>query len=1184
MMKKYFSYLGILVSGLAFTGMLHAQTTVTITEPSAIAGDYEGIHAAFGPYLGGQSASVVLIDDGAGATTGCVAAANDLSGAIALIDRGVCGFTTKVATAEAAGAIAVIVCNNDVANPDAAIIMGNGATDPLACAVTIPAVMVSYNTCQTIKAELANGAVSATLPDEDPTEEGQSITNPIALAGPGTYTATELTGSFALLTDGTAAKFYTITAPSTGVMNVNSCLGGVDTRVAVLQGCRNALTLIDLNDDACELTPGGDAYASSLDVIVTEGESYVIYWDDIWDSTGFDFTIAFGALPSVDVTFHVDMQDETVAPDGVKVSINGTEYDMVDDNDGTWSYTGSFTAADILEYRFANGAGNLEDNADLAGCRTVAVGLNALSTNLVCYNSCSACPPDVACPNWIQDDFEEYALGDISPQSDDWATWSGAAGENSVVSADQANSGAQSLHVTAAGGDDQLLLLGDRTSGHYVLSWKMFIPTGSGAYYNLQKDQDTPGVGDAFANEVVFQPGGTASYFVGGGSVDFSYPHDTWFTVYHDVDLDNNSNRLLVDGQLVTTHPANWQAGSQTGIAQLGSVDFFGWSNVSADFFVDDVLLKEIEACPANAIICDGFDAYDLGAPGPQAPWWDTWTFNPGGPDDGAVVNEAQFSCEQSLKISNADGDDVLLLLGDRTSGNYLLSWKMFVPAGFGAYYNTQKFQDNPGASNGFGMQIDFLADGTGTLDAGGADAASFTYPHDVWFDVVHHIDVDNDVMSLRIDGVDVYTWQVSDRATVTTMGIKQIGAVDLYGNTGNLYYVDDVLFQELPAAPGNACFGAIDLNDYLGAGLGSTTATPLFDNTNNSTTAFDPGTGWECFGEPDGAGAAPELNNTMWFTFVGDGETYYIETGACGAANYIEDGDTQMAIYSGNCGSLSPVACNEDSPNAVAGNYISGLELATTAGTTYYLMIDGFNLFNGQQISAGEFCLNFTQLTGTVPSVSVTFQVDMTDYIAAGGTLETVKIAGNFTDNGASVPNWTPPASPVFTDLGDDVWSATIEFPLSSAGQSLEYKFLNTADSWGDCGVQQECMGAEDADCKNPNNDNRLLVIPQEDVTLCYMWEGCADCNTTDVREAFIDMPMTIAPNPFSNRTVVTFHTEIANAEVRLTNAMGQLVDTYRVNGPQLVIDRNGLTSGMYFLHVVTTEGVSAAHKLIVE
>jgi hypothetical protein len=76
----------------------------------------------------------------------------------------------------------------------------------------------------------------------------------------------------------------------------------------------------------------------------------------------------------------------------------------------------------------------------------------------------------------------------------------------------------------------------------------------------------------------------------------------------------------------------------------------------------------------------------------------------------------------------------------------------------------------------------------------------------------------------------------------------------------------------------------------------------------------------------------------------------------------------------------------------------------------------------------------------------------------------------------------------------------------------------------------------------------------------------------------------MTIAPNPFSQQTVVNFNSTILDGQVRLTNLAGQVMRVYAVSGPQLIIDKGDLAPGMYFLNVVTEEGTSAAQKLVVE
>jgi hypothetical protein len=130
---------------------------VTIDAPSPAAGTYQASGAAFGPLptVNGVSGDIVLVNDGtAFPTEGCSPLVGFPAGAIALVDRGTCGFIVKVANAQAAGATAVIVANNA---PGAPFTMGG--SDPT---ITISSVMVSQADGNTIKAGLpATGSVAA---------------------------------------------------------------------------------------------------------------------------------------------------------------------------------------------------------------------------------------------------------------------------------------------------------------------------------------------------------------------------------------------------------------------------------------------------------------------------------------------------------------------------------------------------------------------------------------------------------------------------------------------------------------------------------------------------------------------------------------------------------------------------------------------------------------------------------------------------------------------------------------------------------------------------------------------------------------------------------------------------------------------------------------------------------------
>ncbi|OQR96222.1 hypothetical protein ACHHYP_16575 [Achlya hypogyna] len=74
---------------------------------------------------------------------------SELPGAIVLVERGGCTFPEKIERAQQAGAIAVLVGNNDAANPDAAFVM---SVDQLSADhISIPSVMLPYTASQALQ-------------------------------------------------------------------------------------------------------------------------------------------------------------------------------------------------------------------------------------------------------------------------------------------------------------------------------------------------------------------------------------------------------------------------------------------------------------------------------------------------------------------------------------------------------------------------------------------------------------------------------------------------------------------------------------------------------------------------------------------------------------------------------------------------------------------------------------------------------------------------------------------------------------------------------------------------------------------------------------------------------------------------------------------------------------------------
>jgi extracellular elastinolytic metalloproteinase len=130
---------------------------LTINSPTGIAGTYPSAVAAFGMQMTSTpiTAQVVEYNDGSiNPSLACDFSLDMMNGKIALIDRGVCNFITKVLNAQDAGAIAVIMVNNQAGQP-----FSMGGIDDF---IFIPSIMVSQADGNLIRAQLASN-VSATI-------------------------------------------------------------------------------------------------------------------------------------------------------------------------------------------------------------------------------------------------------------------------------------------------------------------------------------------------------------------------------------------------------------------------------------------------------------------------------------------------------------------------------------------------------------------------------------------------------------------------------------------------------------------------------------------------------------------------------------------------------------------------------------------------------------------------------------------------------------------------------------------------------------------------------------------------------------------------------------------------------------------------------------------------------------
>lgn len=199
----------------------------------------------------------------------------------------------------------------------------------------------------------------------------------------------------------------------------------------------------------------------------------------------------------------------------------------------------------------------------------------------------------------------------------------------------------------------------------------------------------------------------------------------------------------------------------------------------------------------------ENFESYAVGAhlAALNPTWWATWSNKAG--EDALVKSDFAHSPTKSLLIDSisAASNDILLKLGNRTTGKYELDWWMYVEASKCGYYSI--LHASP-PSPEYGMYVYFRTNGDGDLFAGTGTPVSFTYPKSTWFKVKHLIDLDADIIRLYINGKLIKEWPFSNKA-LASGGTKTLANVDFFAGSRwsalkerPRYYVDDIYFTQL--------------------------------------------------------------------------------------------------------------------------------------------------------------------------------------------------------------------------------------------------------------------------------------------------------------------------------------------------------------------------------------------------
>lgn len=485
-------------------------------------------------------------------------------------------------------------------------------------------------------------------------------------------------------------------------------------------------------------------------------------------------------------------------------------------------------------------------------------------------------------PCLFEDDIESYELGGLVDQSPQWVLWTPGATDMDVeVTNEQANSGTQSVKI-GENPDDVNFLLGNQTAGTWKVAFWTYIPSGSGAYWNIQKSE-TAGV--EWAMQMFLNADGTGSIDAGGAGVaTFDFDHDVWNEVEVVINLDANVANAYFAGEWLYQWTYSWSATAQAaGLVQIGAINFYPAAVDNPLMYVDDISFCN----HYNNTPCEAFDLVEgqvvVGDNTNATPW------------DESLAEDAECWLEATNTVDN----DVWYTFTVPADGNYLLTTNLEELTNDDTQILVYTSSDN-------------TCEGDLTFVACGEDVSGSNYLTEV---------VMNDLVAGTVLWIMVDGWN-------GTAGTFQIG---IFG---------------LAPAEFDECEEAADVTPLVGGEVGSIQTSQTFTNVSNSGQGLVP----TCFDDE-------AVTNSVWVSFVGDGGNYFISTTDCGGGiDYVPFGDTQLAIYTGECGSLTEVACNEDIDFDQA-IYEAGVEFQTESGVEYFMIID---TWGG---GLGEFCVAFENL-----------------------------------------------------------------------------------------------------------------------------------------------------------------------------------------------------------------------------
>ena len=858
--------------------------------------------------------------------------------------------------------------------------------------------------------------------------------------------------------------------------------------------------------------------------------------------------LSSGISRAVEVTFRVDMSEQTVPPEGVHIagSFQGwdpgaTEMTLTQDN--IYAVTIDLTAGEYIEYKFVNGDEWGEDESVPAGCaqnnnRYLTVPDQATELDAVCFGSCTICNPPLVAITFQVDMSNETVSPNGVHVAGSFQGWDPATTEMLPVGDDIYS---VTLELEAGNYYEYKYINGNAWGGDETVPPECAI--GWNRYINVPFVPTT-------LDPVCFG----SCYPCGPPPVDINVT----------LKVDMSEQVISPDGVHIAGGFQGWDPGA-TLMTDAGN-NIYTYTAVmpSGTYqeykFINGNTWEQSENVPPECSINNNRYL--------TAPWNDTiieavcyGACGPCGPPP--VDVEVTFRVDMSDEIISPNGVHVAgTFQGWNATANPMADigdniYETTVTLSSGEYH---EFKYINGDSFDF---VEAVPEECGVPDGQGGFNRFFTVPQqDTTFTAVcfgscqpcpppqpeHTVtfQVDMTYETVSPDGVHLAgTFQGWDPAAteMTPVGdnIYQITLLLEEGDDHEFKYINGNTFDDAEIVPG-IC--AVNGNRFFTVPAGDTTMTAV------------------CFGSCDPCGPPP---TDVDVTFVVDMAYEDVSADGVHVAGSFQGWDPEATMLTNIEEAKYAVTVTLTSGEYYEYKFINGNTFGEAEAVPEECGVpDGFGGFS-RYITAPEndttlvaACFGECDTCGPPPvEVNVTFRVDMAnEEVSADG----VHIAGDF-------QGWDPGATEMTIQEAQVYYYTTTLL----SGDMVEYKFIN-GNEWGD----DETVPAECA-----QNNNRYLEVPAMDTVLLDVCFGscdtCVIIGLTEQKPA-ADV-LGFYPNPTSG--LLYFAPMHALLEVRIYAVDGKLLVNKKTDAGML--DLSSLQNGLYFIRIESEEK-SRYGKLIIK